>query len=85
MIKNQSHLEIIFWTMQKRKVRNIHMSKEFVCTLDNTIDENNMWLTLISHEPYIEICFDDYINLSNCKDNSPYLKLISGSMIKLNV
>ena len=31
---------------------------------NNTIDENNMWLTLISHEPYIEICFDDYINLS---------------------
>ena len=28
---------------------------------------------------------DDYINLSNCKDNSPYLKLVSGSMIKLNV
>ena len=31
---------------------------------NNTIDENNMWLTLISHEPYIEICFEDYINLS---------------------
>ena len=31
---------------------------------NNTTDENNMWLTLISHEPYIEICFDDYINLS---------------------
>ena len=31
---------------------------------NNTIDENNMWLTLISHEPYIEICFKDYINLS---------------------
>lgn len=31
---------------------------------NNTIDENNMWLTLISHEPHIEICFDDYINLS---------------------
>ena len=23
-----------------------------------------MWLTLISHDPHIEICFDDYINLS---------------------
>ena len=32
--------------------------------INNTTDENNMWLTLISHEPYIEICFDDYINLS---------------------
>ena len=32
--------------------------------INNTIDENNMWLTLINHEPYIEICFDDYINLS---------------------
>ena len=31
---------------------------------NNTIDENNMWLTLISHESYIEICFKDYINLS---------------------
>ena len=31
---------------------------------NNTIDENNMWLTLISHQPYIEICFEDYINLS---------------------
>ena len=31
---------------------------------NNTTDENNMWLTLISHEPYIEICFEDYINLS---------------------
>ena len=31
---------------------------------NNTIDENNMWLTLISHDPHIEICFDDYINLS---------------------
>ena len=31
---------------------------------NNTVDENNMWLTLISHKPYIEICFDDYINLS---------------------
>ena len=31
---------------------------------NNTIDENNMWLTLINHEPYIEICFDNYIKLS---------------------
>jgi hypothetical protein len=32
--------------------------------INNTTDESNMWLTLISHEPYIEICFDDFINLS---------------------
>ena len=31
---------------------------------NKTIDENNMWLTLINHEPYIEICFNEYINLS---------------------
>jgi hypothetical protein len=32
--------------------------------INNTIDVNNMWLTLIHHDPYIEICFDDYIKLS---------------------
>ena len=31
---------------------------------NNTVDENNMWLTLINHNPFIEICFDNYINLS---------------------
>ena len=32
--------------------------------INNTIDANNMWLTLIHHDPYIEICFDDFIKLS---------------------
>ena len=31
---------------------------------NNTTDENYMWLTLMNPEPYIEICFDNYINLS---------------------
>jgi hypothetical protein len=31
---------------------------------NNTIDENNMWLTLINGYPHIEICFDHYVNLS---------------------
>ena len=31
---------------------------------NNTIDVNNMWLTLINQHPFIEICFDDYIKLS---------------------
>ena len=42
---------------------------------NNTIDENNMWLTLINHQPYIEICFDEYINLSKIEIwnyNNPY-------------
>ena len=32
--------------------------------INNTIDINNMWLTLINPHPYIEICFDDFIKLS---------------------
>ena len=32
--------------------------------INNTNCENNMWLTLISHKPYIEIYFDKAINLS---------------------
>ena len=31
---------------------------------NKTINENNMWLTLISCKTYIEICFKNYINLS---------------------
>ena len=33
--------------------------------INNTIDENNMWLTLLNPKPYIEICFDSLMTLSN--------------------
>ena len=32
--------------------------------INNTIDENNMWLTLINPNPYIEICFEKTMTLS---------------------
>ena len=35
--------------------------------INNTIDENNMWLTLLNPRPYIEICFENLMTLSNIK------------------